>query len=225
MTRKGLLILIALVVLLSAGTAWAGVPFQTVKIQLEDHAEQGDGLAVIVAETFGAGLTRLDVYAPGGRQVVAFESRNKRNLGGRMLRLETPEPYFADLLISFPEGLYKFVGMTFEGQRLESTFELRHLCLPPPKMIPPAELPGVPVPSPDRQIAWEPVVGAVGYELQVFEKATGNELRVRVPAETTQFTIAAGWLRPGSDYLVKLGVISDAGNVTFHYETFQHDAW
>lgn len=222
MTRKGVLLTVSTCVLLAlaaASVVWAGVPFQSVSLTLEEHPQHGDGMAIITVETYGEGLARLDVYAPGGRRVLAYESKNKRNLGGRVLRLETPEPIFGDLLVSYPEGLYKFVGMTYDGIEVEGYWPLKHLCLPAPRLVtPPFERNILPIPG--RLIAWDPVDGAVGYEVRVFEPKNQAELRVKLQKHQTSFTIPAGWLIPNFEYSLQVGVYSETGNLTFTHDTF-----
>lgn len=192
--------------------------FETAAIHLERNVVDDDAEAVLLVKTEDGGLASLLVIAPDGRRVARFESRNPRNLGARELLLESPEPRLGPVLRAYPEGTYRFVGRTFGGDELTGEAELSHLFADPPTVISPAG--GATVPASGLVLQWEPVAGAAGYFLELEQEDLEIALVVDLPASATSFSPPAGWLLPGSEYVLGLGAIGETGNRTFIETTF-----
>ena len=138
MTRymQRLTVLVAAVVVLGLAATAVGrrarsfLPFEELKIYLEENATDGDlGLHFLLD---GEAWSRISMAGPDGCRI--FSSRNKSSLkeiGSTELFHESAEPEFEELsredfLALHPEGEYTFSGRTIEGDTLMGTALLSH---------------------------------------------------------------------------------------------------
>jgi hypothetical protein len=214
--------LFTLTLALSALLACTGLSqageFENASIHLERNVVDEDAEAVINLKTEESGLSSLLIVAPDGRRVARFDSRNRRNLGAREMLLETPEPSLGAVLASYPEGTYRLVGKTFDGEDLTAEVDLSHDFTAPATVTFPAE--GATVPAAGLVIQWQPVAGVAGYFLELEQEDLELVLEVTLPASATSFSPPAGWLLPGAEYVVGIGSIGENGNRTFVESTF-----
>lgn len=204
---------LALSALLACTTPVRSDEFENAEIHLEQNVTDGDAEAVFTIKVEEGGLSSLLVIAPDGRRLTRLESRNKRNLGSREILLESPEPGVDQVLAAYPEGTYRFVGKTFDGEELAAEGELSHAFPEPANVTFPAE--GGTVPVVGLIIQWEPVAGATGYLLELEQEELESELTVSLPASATSFSPPAGWLVPGEETVVGIGSLGENGNRTF----------
>jgi hypothetical protein len=205
----------ALSALLSCSGLVRAEEFEDASIFLERNVVDDDAEAVITVSTDEAGLTSLLVIAPDGRRVARFESRNRRSLGIRELLLESPEPDPVSVLAAYPEGTYRIVGRTFDGEELRAEADLSHLFPDPAAITFPAE--GAVVPAAGLVIRWQTVPGAAGYILELEHEGEDQELEllVNLPASATSFSPPAGWVLSGAEYNLGIGSVGQNGNRTF----------
>lgn len=213
-SKKTLLFLTLLLpLILACAGPMRAEEFETASIFLEQNVVDEDAEAVINVKTDESGLASLLVIAPDGRRIARLESRNKRSLGARELLIETPEPGLAAVLAAFPEGTYRIVARTLDGEELTAEADLSHDLPEPATVLAPAE--GATVPAAGLLIQWEPVDGAAGYFLELEQEDLELELAVNLPSTATSFSPPAGWLLPGAEYVLGLGVLGENGNRTF----------
>lgn len=198
---------------------WASAAeFETARIHLEQNVVDEDAEAVITIKGGDEGLRTIRVIAPDRRRITAYESRNRRNLGAREMLIETPEPSLATVLAAYPEGTYRFIGHTFDGEELLAEAVLSHEFADAVAVtFPENEAEDVPL---EVTLLWEPVAEAVGYFVEIEQEDLEIVIETNIPAPASSFALPAGWLRPGLEYVVGIGSISENGNVTFIESTF-----
>ncbi|MGH2767011.1 MAG: hypothetical protein ACRDKA_14055, partial [Actinomycetota bacterium] len=108
---------------------------------VEVNATDGDaGLQVFLD---GEPWRKMTLSAPNGRRILAVNTGARlRNYGLTELFSESSEPSFDEFPLKkfkrlFPEGRYRFVGMTIEGQRLVGRARLSHDILDGPEITSP----------------------------------------------------------------------------------------
>lgn len=212
------ILVLALPALLACAGPVQAEEFETASIYLERNVVDDDAEAVINVKTDESGLSSLLIIAPGGRRIAHLESRNRHSLGARELLLETPEPGPDAVLAAYPEGTYRFVGRTFDGEEITAEADLSHDFPEPADVIFPAE--DATVPAAGLVIRWERVAGASGYLLELEQEDRELELVVNLPASATSFRPPAGWLIRGAEYVLGIGTIGENGNRTFVESTF-----
>ncbi|MES2947319.1 MAG: hypothetical protein V4858_02150 [Pseudomonadota bacterium] len=196
------------------GTAHAGTAFEYVKVVLEQNVQDQDAEVKFEATGGKGGLTALQVKAPDGRTVVDFKTPDSR-LGIRSLVLESPEPRNdGSVQADFPAGTYTFSGRSAGGEQLEGSAVLSHALPAPTRFI---------HPRPDATnvahkrllLNWQAVHGLSAYVLVLEQEASGREIKVNLPANTTSFSVPAGFLRPGTEYKLAIGTVASGGNASF----------
>ena len=136
----GLLVLVAWPVL-STGVAAAATPFSIANIFFELNSTAGD-LGVHVSLD-GESWKILRVQDPQGREIVELEpKRGAKTIGLTELFFEGSEPplvdvSFARFLELFPQGNYRFFGVTTGNQLLRSTDPLTPELPCPVKVVSP----------------------------------------------------------------------------------------
>lgn len=218
-----------LVVTPSAGA----VPFADAGIIIEVNSTDGD--AGIQISLDGEGWTQLSVTDPGGEEILNVEGEGSIGLQGiTELFFESAEPSFdeqslEDLFARFPEGKYRFEGLTVDGKVLKGKATLTHAISDGPVIVSPEE--DEIIGPDDLVIFWDPVVNPfpgthlpvdiVGYQV-IVEKAGPGALAfsVELPASITQVTVPWEFLEPGTDYRFEVLAIEAGGNQTITESAF-----
>jgi len=216
---------LVLAVLAGVGGPALGAGFSESRIYIEYNASANDlGFHVSLD---GEDWSALKIINPAGVAVFEVATRGGyKELGLTELFFEGAEPSLDDvplneLLARFPEGRYKFSGVTVTGGRLVSTGTLSHAIPAGPSVS--AEVDGDLI-----TIRWEPVVAPppgfpnrrieiVGYQVLV------DPFAVTLPADSTQVTLPlefAQSLRSGSHPFEVLA-IDVSGNQTITEGTFE----
>jgi hypothetical protein len=193
--------------------------FAVANVHLEENATDGDAEVVIEAMGGADGLTQLVVKAPDGRTVVQFTAPDGGSVSGmRQFRFESPEPTdVSGLKAAYPPGMYAFDGVTARGAQLHGTATLNHALPGAVSLVTPKE-DAVGVALGTLEIRWEPVAGATAY--QAYIEQDEFNVSATLPGSATTFAIPDGFLRPGTEYQLGVGVVSKDGNISFIETTF-----
>jgi hypothetical protein len=228
--------MLALLTVLAAGlgTVAAGsIPGHAVKaaaktIRLEEAAmivevNATDGDAGLQVFLDGEPWSSMTITAPEGRKILAVNTKSRlKNHGLTELFSESSEPSFKELPLGkfkklFPEGRYRFVGTTIEGQRLVGRARLSHDIPDGPQITSPAEGSTV---SPNNAVAsWNPPpepsgIDIVGYRAIVEGDNPLRVFSVDLPASVTSVTIPQEFLESGTKYKLEVQAIEASGNQT-----------
>lgn len=186
--------------------------FSIARIFLEQNLTDQDAEVVMLAKGQDEGLESLSVFGEDGAKILQLSSRTS-TLGVREFAVESPEPGMSAILAAYPEGTYRFVGVTFNGVRLQSTARLSHdLPEPADPRIDPVR----------GTIEWNAVAGAAGYSLELEREVNGEDertLTVELPPDVTSFRIPDAFRVP-DDYQAGVAVISRNGNITIVEKSF-----
>jgi hypothetical protein len=188
---------------------------------VEVNATDGDaGLQVFLD---GEPWRRMTLSAPNGRQILAVNTRTKlRNYGLTELFSESSEPSFDEFPLNkfkrlFPEGRYRFVGTTIEGQRVAGRARLSHDIPDGPEITSPASDSTLP---PGTILAsWNPVpepsgINIVGYRAIVEREDPLRVFSVDLPASVTSVTVPQEFVESGTAYKLEVQAIEASGNQT-----------
>jgi hypothetical protein len=225
-----LLAAVAVLILTLGATASAGdvVELDEAEIFFEENATDGDlGIQIFLD---GEPWRRVRVISPEGRTI--FYVRNGGSvgeIGSTEVFTESAEPGYEDeqerqaFLDLFPEGEYRFLGLTLEGHVLVGTAELTHDLPDAPEILSPEEDEDVD-PDKDFSIEWETVDDPdppdsviEAYQI-VVEKDEDNE-RLRVYSvdmlsTDTSVTVPSEFFEAGKNYKVEVLAIETSGNKT-----------
>jgi hypothetical protein len=190
-------------------------------VHFEQNATDGDVEVVFKAKGRREGLAKLTVVGPDGRTVVDFAAPDASTLGIRQFAFESPEP--ADvkgLKAAYPEGVYKFAGSTASGQELRGESRLSHELPAPASLLRPgAGARNVAIRG--LEIAWKPPAARVsGYIVEIEQDELGAHLEATLPGSAASFAVPDGFLRPGTEYELAIGTVSEGGNVSFVETSF-----
>jgi len=199
------------------------MPFEAAKMIIEfNSTDQDAGIQLSFDAEAWKNVTVLD---PKGRTIFDVKPKGKlKTFGGSELFLESDEPdladvSFADLFARFPEGTYKFVGKSPDGENLESTATFSHKIPDGPSIVSPGTLDPA-----HAVIAWNPVttpagIDVVGYEV-VIEQDDFHVFDIKVPGTTTSVTVPPEFLSPGTEYGFEVLAIDKGGNQTITASSF-----
>ena len=190
-------------------------------VHFEQNATDGDVEVVIKAQGRSMGLAKLRVVAPDGRTVADFAAPDASTLGIREFVFESPEPKdVAGMKAAYPEGVYRFSAATVSGQELHGESTLGHALPATAACLRPAA--GArDVPVAQLEIVWTPPAGKVAsYVVELEQDALDFHLEVTLPGSATRFAVPDGVLRPGMEYDLGIGTVSEAGNVSFVETSF-----
>jgi hypothetical protein len=190
-----------------------GTEFTEASIILEHNSTDGDAEIVVYAKGGDKGLTMLNILAPDGAEVLKLLTQ-KNTIGLRKFSIESAEPVISEVIRAFPEGTYRFEGVTVDGARLLSTANLVH-DLPSPPMIT--------VNKTEGELSWSTVSGATGYSIEVEREVDGVEmmkLTVDLKAPCKSFLIPKALLVPGK-YKVGVAVHGETGNIVVVEKEFE----
>jgi len=225
--RSGARILAGMTLLLgSAGLAAAageGSPpskFPLASVSFEQNATDGDVEVVFKVKGRDEGLAKLSVVSPDGRTVIEFAAPGASAMGIREFVFESPEPTdVAGLKAAYPAGVYRFAGATAAGKELRGESTLGHELPATTSLLRPG-MGARNVPVEALEISWTPVAKVVGYILEIEQDDLGVHLETRLPGSAASFAVPDGFLRPGTEYDLGIGTVSEAGNVSFVETSF-----
>jgi hypothetical protein len=196
------------------------------KIIIEFNATDGD--VGIQAFLGGPSWEVVEIVSPDGRRIFHVDRGSLKELGINELFFESEEPSLDDLsleqfLALFPEGEYKFLGKTAEGDDLVGAAALTHDIPDGPIVISPIDGPADPS---NTVIKWNPVssppgIEIVGYQLTVQREEPPRVLSADVPATRTSFTVPADFLEPATEYEFEVLAIEVSGNQTITVSSFE----
>jgi hypothetical protein len=160
------------------------------------------------------GLTTLKVMAPDGRTAIDFSTPGSK-LGIQHLVLESPEPKNdGTIQADFPEGVYKFTGMTAKGDMLEGEARLTHKLPEPVSLISPR--PDTQnAPTAGLQVRWKPGRNVAGYIVVVEDEKSGREMNASLLPSASSFTVPDGFLVPGTEFRLAVAAVGTDGNRAF----------
>ena len=238
---KSFLHTLAIAVLAMAGSlGFAQQPraeqLSAARIIFEVNASAGDGGIQIFVD--GEGWKRLEVFDPTGQKIFdVFGSSSIGATGLTELFFESAEPSFAELpldqlLLRFPQGNYRFEGVTVAGARLAGMATLSHTIPAGPKVVAPAEGATLPRNAP-VVIDWNPVtqpfpgttspVTIGGYQVIVErdKRKSTVAFQVTLPPTVTRVTVPAEFIQARKEYKFEVLAIDKSGNQTITEGSFK----
>ena len=186
--------------------------FEELFIILEQNFTDQNSEIVILAKGEEEGLRRLHVFGPDGKRIIQLFAKNK-TLGTREFVIESPEPDLDDILAAYPEGNYRFVGVTISGEKLEGNATLSHNLTEPAVITIDKNL-GI--------ITWEEIEDAEAYQFEFAQEEEGEalfEVSAEFSADTTSFVIPESMRNPG-DYKVGVASVAENGNIILVEQEF-----
>jgi len=204
-----------------AGAAAAKpIRFEQHDLYIEYNATAGDAGLQLGADA--ESWKRFTLYDTQGKVLIHIDSRGRlhRPFGLSELFLEASEPSFTKVPFAkfkrrFPEGTYRFRGVTDNGRRLVGSDHLSHLIPAAPNVTSPTE--GALVDPDGFTISWEPVTRPAGIHIvtyQVIVNQGDRELSMYVPLDVTSVTIPGEFLEPGTETGGELLARDESGNQT-----------
>jgi hypothetical protein len=174
-------------------------------------------LAVLIALSVGVASQAGDYGCRYRRhhEVLPFEGIN--------FFFESNEPTFDeipkdDILDLFPEGKYKFVGLTIEGDKLLGSAKLTHDIPGAPVILTPEE--DDIVDPEDVVVTWSKVTTPASINIESYQIIVTNdedpqfEYNVRLPADATSLSVPAEFFAPDTEYELEILAVEESGNQT-----------
>jgi Fibronectin type III domain len=166
---------------------------------------------------------KMTIDAPDGERMLAINGRGRlKNWGLTELFSESSEPPLKEFPLKrfkklWPEGTYRFVGTTIEGDKLKGKARLSHDIPKGPQFTAPAD--GATVADADLTASWTATsqpqgVNVVGYQVVVESQDPVKTFSVDIPASVTSVTIPDEYLQPGGKYGLEVLAIEASGNQT-----------
>ncbi len=198
----------------ACGAASAQQKFEKARVYFEQNLLDKDVEVKFEVTGGSAGLATLKVTAPDGRTVVDFKSPESK-FGIRHLVLESPEPKNdGQIQKDFPAGVYKFTGTLAGGVALQSEATLSHkLPMPSSFIRPKPDETNVPIKG--LKASWAAVKDLAAVVVIIEQDQFGQEIKVILPGNATQFAVPDGFLMPGLEYKMSVGTVSREGNGSF----------
>jgi hypothetical protein len=212
------------------------LPLSETRIIIEVNATDGDAGIQIFGDA--EGWKSLQVFDPQGHRIVDVTADGSVGVQGiTEIFFESAEPSFdeqplAEFLALFPEGKYRFEGMTVNGNVLKGIATLTHNIPAGPEIVAPEEDAALDSRAP-LLVRWEPVTDPfpgvnspgqiAGYQVIVLEDGVKvpPTFSVDLPATATQVTVPPEFIRPRTDYKVEVLVKEAGGNQTISERTFK----
>jgi hypothetical protein len=165
----------------------------------------------------------MKITRPGGKKLLKVKAKGRlKGFGLTELFSESNEPEFSELPLQkfkqrFPEGTYRFVGRTVEGQKLRGKARFTHHIPKGPEITSPAE--GAEVPADDVVASWDPVpdtrrVDIVGYRAIVEKEKPLRVFSADLPANVTSIQIPPEFLQSNKKHKLEVQAIERGGNQT-----------
>lgn len=208
-------------VLASACAASAqSMPFAVASVHFEQNATDGDVEVVFEVKGGDEGLAKLTVISPDGRAVIDFTAPEASTLGIRQFRFESPEPGdVEDLKAAYPEGIYTFAGVMHNGDKLHGTSTLHHKLPATGTFLQPAAG-ALNVDARKPVITWKSIANLAAYIIEIEQDELNVNITAKLPASVSSFAVPEGFLRPGIEYQLSIGTVTDDGNISFVETTF-----
>lgn len=173
----------------------------------------------------------FDIYNPSGEKIYHFEAfTNAKVIGITEMFFESSEPSFRDmpfneLLALYPEGIYKFVGKTIDGEDVVGETEFTHK-IPVAAVV---STNGAVTDPKNTIISWQPVTEPAGIEIFGYEVIIETEdedpLRIcdfkNLPSSATEITIPVEFLEYDMKYKFEVLVKEISGNQIITETTFR----
>jgi hypothetical protein len=193
--------------------------FPVARVRFEQNATDKDVEVVFEITVRSEGLSKLAVVSPDGRTVVDFKAPDSAS-GIRQFVFESPEPRdIESLKADFPEGTYSFTGVTVSGAALQGKATLNHELPATASFVSPiANATNVPVK--DVKISWSAVPEMSGYIIELEQEESDTSIKATLPASVNSFAVPAGFLRPGAEYMLGIGTVSQDGNISYVETSF-----
>lgn len=218
--KNSLLYLAYSVIALSMNSVFAGDRFSGASIHLEQNVTDNDMEVIIKANSGDDGIASLQVVAPKGKKVVDFKAPDLK-LGLRSFNFESPEPKNKKAVQDdYPAGEYTFTGKLVNGKSIQGKAKLEHKMPDSTQFVFPLE-DSKKVPIKDLVLKWKPVKNTKSYAVTVEQEESGYEFKTDVSGETTELAVPNGFLRPGTEYKLSIGVLAKTGNATFSEIDFE----
>lgn len=154
------------------------------------------------------------IIAPDGNTVLDL-STQKKILGLRKFSVESAgQVVSSEVMKAYPEGTYRFEGVTVDGVRLHSTTNFVH-SLP--------SLPVITINKTSGRVNWSAIDGATGYRIELEREVDGEnvmKLTVDLPITFTSFSIPEMLLAPGK-YKAGIVVRGETGNIVVVEKEFE----
>jgi hypothetical protein len=220
---------LAITTAIATRPASAAVTLKAAKMIIEFNASAEDiGVQFFLDSD---GWKSIEIFDPRGREIFSSEAEGSlmQQGGGTELFLESVEPSLDELPLEdffsrFPEGNYKFKGLTAGGVRITGSARFTHDVPAGPELV-------SPVPGPSEECAtsvsipavieWDPVTMSISdkpIDIVAYEVIVENgdlDFDVIFPARAgTMVTVPAEVLEPGTDYLFEVLAIANGGNQT-----------
>jgi hypothetical protein len=204
------------------GGASASKPirFEQHDLYVEFNATAGDAGLQLGADA--ESWKRFTLYDTEGKVLIhiGWRGRLRDPFGLSELFLEASEPAFSDVPFNvfkrrFPEGTYRFRGVTSNGRTLVGSDELSHLIPAAPNVTSPTK--GALVDPDGFTVSWDPVTKPAGVEIvtyQVIVNQGDRELSMYVPPDVTSVTIPGEFLEPDTHTSGEVLARDQSGNQT-----------
>jgi hypothetical protein len=202
----------------------AGQPVRLAAATLIIEVNGTDGDAGLQFFLDGEPWNLMTITDPSGRVVVDVNAKGRlKEWGLTELFSESNEPPFTEVPLAkfkarFPEGRYRFVGETIEGQKLVGSARLSHAIPVEPEITTPAD--GATVDRKGVVARWTPAaqpagITIVGYRVIVTREDPLRVYQVELPASATKVPIPAVFLQSDTEYELEIQAIDKSGNWTF----------
>jgi Fibronectin type III domain len=198
-----------------------GDPIHLVSATLIVEISKTDGDAGLQFFVDGEPWRSMTIFAPDGEVMLEIDAQGRlENFGLTELFSESNEPPFDEFPLAkfkrrFPEGEYRFSGITIEGEPLVGRAILSHDFPHGPEILTPSV-----VDRDDFVAEWRPVTGPPGVDVVAYRAIVTREdplqvFSVDLPATTTEVTVSPEFLRSGVEYELEVQAIEKSGNQTF----------
>lgn len=196
------------------------LPFEMTSVRLEQNATDEDLEVVIEATAGEEGLATLAVVAPDGRTVINYSAPPNSSPGIRQFRFESPEPKEGKgLKAAYPQGEYTFKGATTAGKELQGVARLGYKLPATASLVSPQPN-ARRVAVKDFEIKWKPAENVAGYIVEIEQAELKVSIEAKLPGTETRFDVPEGFLRPGTEYHLGIGTLTQGGNAAFVETTF-----
>jgi hypothetical protein len=188
--------------------------FAVAKVHFEQNATDEDVEVVFEIKGGDEGLNKLTVVSPDDRIVIDFTAPGNSPMGIRQFHFESPEPKDIDALkTAYPEGVYKYTGVTGSGIKFYSESTLNKELPATVSLInPKPESENVSIEN--LVIIWTPVEDAASYIIEIDQDELGFNINSIIGGDRTNFSLPIGVLVAGKEYTLGIGTVSENGNIS-----------